>query len=132
MNSLEEAEAALERGDYSQCLALLEPLSQKYSLSGEEGPKIRMIMVTAFLGKGDDLKAISTCRMLTKCKDPDLRQRSKQLLSILEAPSLERPANWSIQLPNLELTSLEENTFNKLARYSKKPIKNDGFYTFHK
>merc|ERR1711965_31328 len=55
------------------------------------------------MGQGEECKAIATCRLLTRCKDPDLRNRSRQLLSVLEAPSLERPARWSMQLPTLDI-----------------------------
>ncbi|NKB73369.1 MAG: DUF3153 domain-containing protein [Synechococcus sp. s2_metabat2_7] len=102
-NALAAAEAALERGDYGQCIALLEPLAEANPISDSRGAEIRMLMVTAWMGKGDENKALSTCRLLTRCKDPDLRIRARQLLDVLEAPSLARPANWSMQLPTLEM-----------------------------
>ena len=63
-------------------------------------------MVTAWMGQGEEIKAINTCRLLTKCKNNELRQNAKQLLAVLEAPGLERPSNWSIRIPNLEMTTL--------------------------
>ena len=101
---LAAAERALERGDYGLCLSLLEPLAETSPITEPEGAAIRMVMVTAWMGQGEERKAISTCRLLTRCKDPDLRSRARQLLSVLEAPSLERPARWSMQLPTLEMT----------------------------
>ena len=50
-SALAFAEAALARGDYSQCLNALEKLSEKHSLNTPEGSKIRMLMVTAWMGK---------------------------------------------------------------------------------
>ena len=100
---LAAAERALERGDYGLCLRLLEPLAAANPITEPEGAAIRMVMVTAWMGQGEDRKAISTCRLLTRCKDPDLRNRARQLLSVLEAPSLERPARWSMQLPTLDM-----------------------------
>ena len=105
------AEAALARGDYSQSLKALEELSEKHPLNSTEGSKVRMLMITAWMGKGDNKKAISICRQLTRSKDNKIRETSKQLLSILEAPSLERPANWSIQLPNLNTTPQTKNNY---------------------
>ncbi|WP_320667290.1 DUF3153 domain-containing protein [Prochlorococcus sp. MIT 1307] len=110
-SALAFAEAALERGDYSQCLIALEELAQKQPLNSQEGPKIRMLMITALMGKGDNEKAISMCRELTHCKDNELRQMSKQLLEVLESPSLGRPANWSIQLPTLDLTTQTKGNY---------------------
>ena len=102
-NALSAAEAALERGDYGQCIALLEPLAEANPISDSQGAEIRMLLVTAWMGKGDEGKALSLCRLLTRCKDPDLRTRARQLLDVLEAPSLARPASWSMQLPTLEM-----------------------------
>ena len=101
---LAEAQQALDRGDYGRCLRLLDPLASTHPISEPEGAMIRMLMVTAWMGQGEERRAISTCRLLTRCKDPDLRNRAKQLLNVLEAPSLERPARWSMQLPSLEMT----------------------------
>ncbi|CAI8446710.1 MAG: Uncharacterised protein [Cyanobium sp. ARS6] len=100
---LAAAERALERGDYGLCLRLLQPLAEASPITDPEGAAIRMVMVTAWMGQGEESKAISTCRLLTRCKDPDLRNRARQLLSVLEAPSLERPARWSMQLPTLDM-----------------------------
>ena len=58
------AEAALERGDYGQCLELLEPLTQDRPISDPEGARIRMLMVTAWMGQGQEEKALSTCLSL--------------------------------------------------------------------
>ncbi|HGY5552490.1 MAG TPA: hypothetical protein ACN46U_02080 [Prochlorococcus sp.] len=103
--NLAAAEAAISRGDYGQSLALLEPLAKSHPLTDAEGAKIRMLMVTAWMGQGNEQKALATCRILTRCKDPELRQNAKQLLIVLEAPSLQRPANWSIRLPNLAMSA---------------------------
>ncbi len=117
--SLGSAEAAIQRGDYGQCLKFLEPLAKKFPASQEEGSKVRMLMITALMGQGEEKKAISICRLLTQCKDPDIRQQSKQLLSILEAPSLQRPRNWSIELPRVELTTFEGKSLNKPSQARK-------------
>ena len=102
-NAVAAAEAALERGDYGQCIAILEPLAEATPISDNQGAEIRMLLVTAWMGKGDESKALSTCRLLTRCKDPELKTRARQLLDVLEAPSLARPASWSMQLPTLEM-----------------------------
>ncbi len=98
------AEQALESGDYQQCLNLLEVLAKEYPLTEKKGAQIRMLMVTALMGKGQEQEAISTCRLLTHCKDNNLRQKARQLLEVLEAPSLPRPDNWSITLPKIDFT----------------------------
>ncbi len=119
--SLAFAEEALDRGDYEQCLKLLEVLSKEHPILDKEGAMIRLLMVTAFMGKGDNVQALAMCKLLTKCKDNNLRQSASQLVSILEAPSLERPENWSIKIPDLQLTeNLGKNINQSFKRTPKK------------
>ena len=106
--AIRQAKTALERGDYNQCLNFLEPLSKEYPLGSKEGAEIRMLMITAWMGRGNEQKAIATCKLLSKVTDPDIRQQAKQLISILEAPSLPRPENWSIEIPNI---NFKQNIF---------------------
>ena len=101
LSLLSQAEEALERGDYGQCISFLEDLSEIHPSSEPEGSKIRILLATAYIGKGDNLKAISTCKLLAKCPDKDIREKAKQLIPILEAPRLKRPSNWSIEIPNI-------------------------------
>ena len=100
---LATVEVALQRGDYGQSLVFLESLANQYPLPSKEGAKIRMLMITAFMGKGEDQKAIATCRLLANEKESTTRQQAKQLISILEAPTLSRPDNWFIKIPNIDL-----------------------------
>ena len=115
-SALAFAEAALARGDYSQCLNALEKLLEDHPLNTPKGSKIRLLMITALMGEGDDQQAISICRQLIRCKDNDIRQISKQLLPVLESPSLERPANWSIKLPSLDINPLTGSNSYKGGR----------------
>ena len=79
-------------------------------------------MITAWMGQGQDDKAIATCRLLSRCRDPKLRQQAKQLLGVLEAPSLDRPERWSMRMPQLELNgSGGEQTSTMRRRRSRPP-----------
>ena len=119
---LSEAEAALERGDYGQGLELLLPLAEQHPLNSPEGPGLRLLMITAWMGQGQDDKAIATCRLLSRCRDPKLRQQAKQLLGVLEAPSLDRPERWSMRMPQLELNgSGSGQTSTMRRRRSRRP-----------
>ena len=119
---LSEAEASLERGDYGQCLDLLMPLAEQHPLNSPEGPGLRLLMITAWMGQGQDDKAITTCRLLSRCRDPKLRQQAKQLLGVLEAPSLDRPERWSMTMPQLELNaSGSGQTSTMRRRRSRRP-----------
>ena len=102
---LRDADNALERGDYGQALELLGPLAEVHPLNSSEGPQIRLLMITALMGQGQDDQAIKMCRLLSRCRDASMRQQAKQLLTILEAPSLERPERWSMRMPELEMNA---------------------------
>tara|TARA_B100000700_G_C15022359_1_gene846388 strand:+ start:1722 stop:2201 length:480 start_codon:yes stop_codon:yes gene_type:complete len=124
-STIAAAEASIERGDYGQCLALLEPLAEQYPLQSREGAQIRMIMITAWMGQGYDQKAITTCRALAHGKEPEIRQQAKQLISILEAPDLPRPENWSVKIPRIDLSS---NFTGNSLRITKTKIKEERIY----
>ena len=106
-SALAAAEIALGKGEYRECLAILNPLSEEYPPTNLEGGRIKMLIVTALMGQGEDEKALAICRLLTRSEKATIRHEAKQLLSILEAPSLEKPDNWSVTIPNLSLDSLE-------------------------
>tara|TARA_Y100001968_G_C19372537_1_gene725861 strand:+ start:294 stop:1388 length:1095 start_codon:yes stop_codon:yes gene_type:complete len=113
---IDAAEIALEHGDYYKCLKILNRLAIQKPIETIEGAKVRMLMITALMGKGDNEKAKSICRALTNCKDTGIKQRAKQLISVLEAPDLKRPENWSISLPKIGL----ETIHNENKSYSSK------------
>ena len=90
------AETALERGDYGQCLEQLTPLAEARPLPDPEGARVRLLMVTALMGQGRDQEALTICQLLSRSGEPQLRQQARQLLTILEAPALDRPERWSM------------------------------------
>ncbi len=98
---LAAARAALERGDYGQVLARLEPLSSTYPPATDTGAQLQLLMATALMGQGNTVRAMACCRQVKRCADPTLRAQARDLLTVLEAPALERPRNWSLTLPEL-------------------------------
>ena len=95
------ARLALERGDYGLVLRQLAPLCDAESGRTRLGGEIRMLMATALLGQGQTERAISLCRQLRGCADPELRRQARDLEEVLQAPGLERPKEWSLTLPSL-------------------------------
>ena len=105
---LTDARQAIDRGDYSQSLRLLEPLAEVHRPVSPIGAGVRLLMATALMGQGQTEQAASCCRSLQTCVDPTLRTRARELLMVLEAPALRRPRHWSLTLPDLgEARSLE-------------------------
>tara|TARA_B100000579_G_scaffold237108_2_gene194453 strand:- start:40 stop:1131 length:1092 start_codon:yes stop_codon:yes gene_type:complete len=119
-SAIKAAEAALDKGDYSLCLKIVDPLLSSYSAKTEIGAQLRLFKVTAYMGKGDDRKAIEICQTLTNNKEATVRQQAKQLLSILDAPCLPRPSNWSVEIPKIEIDPSLKSSFKKTKKQKKK------------
>lgn len=111
---LAPARAAIERGEYGRCLRLLEPIVAAHGVTVPLGGRARMLMATALIGQGESERAASCVRGLKACADPDLRRQARDLSLILEAPSLQRPENWSITLPQIGgVESLQERVLTQ-------------------
>ena len=119
-SAIKTAEAALDKGDYSLCIKIIDPLLLSYSATTAIGAQLRLLKVTAYMGKGDEHKAIDICTTLTNNKEATVRQQAKQLLSILDAPSLPRPSNWSVEIPKIEMDSSLKSSFRKTKKKEKK------------
>ena len=115
-SAIKAAEAALEIGDYNVCIKSVEPLLLDYQAETPVGGKLRLIIVTAYMGKGEEQKAINICKMLIHNKKEKVRQQAKQLLSILEAPQLPRPPNWSVEIPKIEMEPSLKSSFKKTKK----------------
>ena len=102
-SAIKATEAALEKGDYGICIKIINPLLLDFQAETEIGGQLRLLIVTAYIGKGDEQKAINICQTLIHNKEESVRQQAKQLLSILDAPRLPKPSNWSVEIPNLEM-----------------------------
>jgi len=118
-SAIKAAEAALNKGDYSLCIKIIDPLLSSYSPKTTIGAQIRLLKVTAYIGKGNEQKAIDICRTLTNNKDATIRQQTQQLLSILDAPCLPRPENWSVEIPKIEMDPSLKSSFRKSNKKQK-------------
>lgn len=109
--ALTSARQSIERGEYGHSLRLLEPLAAAHGPATAVGAGVRLLMVTALMGQGESERAVDCCRSLQACVDATLRAQARDLLTVLEAPALQRPRNWSLTLPDLaqQGTLLEGN-----------------------
>ena len=119
-SAIKAAEAALDKGDYSFCIRILDPLLLAFHKETEIGGKLRLLIVTAYMGKGDEQRAINICQTLIRNKKESLRLQAKQLLSILDAPHLPRPSNWSVEIPKIEMGSSLQPSFRKAKKEKKR------------
>ncbi len=115
-SAIKAAEAAIDKGDYNFCIKTIEPLLLDFQPETETGGKLRLLIVTAYMGKCDEQKAINICQILIHNKKESIRQQAKQLLSILDAPHLPRPSNWSIEIPKIELEPSLKSSFRKTKK----------------
>jgi hypothetical protein len=95
------ARQALDRGDYGKALRLLEPLVSRHPPATPQGGQLQLLMATASMGQGNTAAALACCQQVRRCADPALRVQARELLEVLEAPSLQRPREWSLTLPEL-------------------------------
>ena len=113
---LAPARLALEQGDYGLVLAQLEPLSAAYPPATSIGAQLQLLMATALMGQGNSVRAMACCRQAKRCADPTLRAQARDLLTVLEAPALERPRHWSLTLPDLGETEPLAGRLQQIAR----------------
>lgn len=113
---LAAARACLDRGEYGQVRRLLEPLLESTPAVSAEGAELRLLIATALMGQGSTAEAADRCRELRRCADPTLRAQARDLLMVLEAPALQRPAAWSLTLPDLSGTPAIEGKPVSLRR----------------
>jgi hypothetical protein len=100
--ALAEAKEAIDRGNYTRAVQLLEPLCEQFPASRPPGDALRLLLVTALMGLGQTERAAACCRALLGSADPRRRAEVRDLLQVLEAPALRRPRNWSLTLPRLD------------------------------
>ena len=120
-SAIKAAEAALEKGDYNFCLKIIDPLLLSFPAETTTGAQLRLLKVTAHMGRGDEQAAINICQLLTTNKEPSIRDQAKQLISILDAPCLPRPSNWSVEIPKIEMEPSANSSFKKAKKKKKKP-----------
>ena len=78
-SAIKAAEAAIEKGDYSVCIKIIDPLLLDFQADTVTGGQLRLIIITAYMGKGDEQKAINICQTLIRNKKENVRQQAKQL-----------------------------------------------------
>ena len=119
-SAIKAAEAALDKGDYTLCIKIIDPFLSSHSGTTAIGAQLRLLQVTACMGKGDEHEAIDICQTLINNKEASIRQQAKQLLSILDAPCLPRPSNWSVEIPKIELDPSLQPSFKTTEKKKKK------------
>ena len=93
---------ALENGQYRLSIEYLEKADSLKVSSLRSQTDVKMWLVTAYQAAGNVEEACTLCEELTRHPNADTRKKAQDLLYILKAPRLERPANWLSQIPSIE------------------------------
>jgi hypothetical protein len=86
---------AMESGRYREAVAALESAR----VSRPHDPQVKLWLVMAYEANQQRQLARDLCRELTSHPDPQIRQQSQRVLYILEAPQLQRRAEWLNEIP---------------------------------
>jgi hypothetical protein len=99
----------MERGQYRQAvLAFQEALA-----AHPQDPQVKLWLVMAYEANQERQLARDLCRELTTHPDPQVRQESQRVLYILEAPQLQRRAEWLSEIPLMTDESLSGVTLRQ-------------------
>ncbi|MGB7440859.1 MAG: tetratricopeptide repeat protein [Coleofasciculaceae cyanobacterium] len=93
--------AAFERGDYRASVKYLVQAIALVNRNSPIGGETQIWLVTAYEAAGQKEEAVALCQQLSKHPDLETRKQGKNLLYILQAPQLKRPAEWMTTIPDL-------------------------------
>ncbi|EGJ34250.1 MULTISPECIES: hypothetical protein [Moorena] len=97
----QSGKAAFERGEYRASIEHLTTARNLVNLSSGLGGEVQMWLVMAYEAAGQKAEAIALCQQLTSHPDLETSKEGKNLLYILQAPQLTRPAEWMTNIPDL-------------------------------
>ena len=116
---------ALDRGKYRLSVQYLEKASKLVSYASRRGGEVQIMLLTAYQAAGKLEEAIALCQDLTTHAHPQIRKQAQDLLYILQAPRLNRPADWMSEIPdlgNLPESTLEERQGSGVTKIKEKPL----------
>lgn len=123
---------AFERGQYRQSVEHLEKASNLVARNSRLGGEVQIWLVTAYEAAGQREEAIALCEQLKRHPHPEIDKQGRNLLYILQAPQLKRPAEWMTQIPdfgkipdNNEQTRLNLRNTNSNPSPSPQPLPED-------
>jgi len=101
--------AAFERGQYRQSVECLSQASALVDRNTRFGGEVQIWLVTAYEAADRREEAIALCKQLDRHPSQEIRQQSRNLLYILEAPELNRRPEWLTQIPDLDAIADNES-----------------------
>ncbi|RMF25493.1 MAG: tetratricopeptide repeat protein [Cyanobacteria bacterium J083] len=111
---------AFERGQYRLSIEQLENAITQIPHSSKIGGEVQMWLVNAYQADGKTAQAIALCQTLCAHPHLEIRKQAKNLLYIIKAPRLERPASWMTKIPELDSSNLEEGKSQYFSSQTRK------------
>jgi tetratricopeptide (TPR) repeat protein len=108
--------AAFERGQYRQAVQNLEKASALANRNSRIGGEVQLWLVSAYDAAGQKQEAIALGEQLKRHPHHEINKQGRRLLYILQAPQLQRPAEWMTQIPDLGTISDNESQIKLSVR----------------
>jgi hypothetical protein len=110
--SYQAGKKAFECGEYRISIKSFEQAVTLISNNSRLGGEVQMWLVNANLANNKLEEAIALCQSLTTHPHPQIREQSKDILYILQAPQLKRPKEWMSEIPDLNNLSETPTQYN--------------------
>ena len=114
-----------ERGKYRLSVQHLETAANLVTYSSRLGGEVHIWLVTAYQAASIDQEAIALCQKLSVHPHLEIRKQAKDLLYIIQAPQLNRPREWMIEIPDLTTMSDSEPKNRYVTTTNKSQINNN-------
>ncbi len=112
----ELGQLAFERGNYRDAVTAFEAGSRLVGRGTVLGGSIQLWLMNAYSAANRQADAIALGELLARHPDRDIRKQSKRVLEILNAPKLNRRADWTTPIP--DLSNLEAGGTLNLSKYA--------------
>ncbi len=107
---------AFERGSYRESVTAFEEGNELAGSNTLLGGTIQLWLMNAYSAAGRLEDAIALGQSLAKHPDSDVRNQSRRVLEILQAPQLKRRADWLTPIP--DLSNLEDQGSQVVSQYN--------------
>lgn len=116
---------ALESGQYKVSIEQLESAKELVGFGSQLGADVQMLLITAYQAVGKRQEAVNLCQELTNHPNMLIREKAKSVLYIVNAPELQRPAEWMSQIPDLSGKDSAKPKYVTTKRKTKPPKKQE-------
>jgi tetratricopeptide (TPR) repeat protein len=96
-----EGQAAFDQGRYRKSVGFFEDAVKLSAGASRQGGEAQLWLAMAYQAAGDLPMAKQICRKLIHHPHSECRKQGQQVLEILQAPQLARPAEWLTPIPDL-------------------------------